>query len=112
MWPLCSLKMTVRQLLPSAVGRTHASSVIADVRSRSLASAIRTESLTPSNDSAPPVLPAVDQVAPVNVPGWFLPVTSGSVVPLPASKLYAATGLPAGGAVNVAVSVEAVAGTV
>src|SRR5919108_3344029 len=112
MWPVCSLKSTVRQRLPSALGRTHASSVIALVRSRSSASAIRTESLTPSNDSAPAFFPAADHVGPLSVPVWPLPVTSWSVVPLPALKSYAATGLPGWGAVNVAVSVWSVLGTV
>src|SRR3954468_23902641 len=112
MAPAFSLSATVRQTLPSAVGRTHASIVIALVRSRSLASAIETESLTPSNESAPPFLPAALHVAPLIVPGWLWPVTSASVVPLPASKLYAATASTGGAAVNVAFSVESALRTV
>src|SRR3954447_12480286 len=111
MWLGCSLNSTVRQVLPSEVGRTHASTVIPVVRSRSLASAIETRSLMPSNDSAPPVLPAAFQVAPLIVPGWFLPDTSASVLPLPASKLYTATS-PVLCVVKLAVSVESVLGTV
>src|SRR3954471_112127 len=111
MWLGCSLNRTVRQALPSELGRTHASAVMPVVRSRSLASAIETASLTPSNDSAPPVLPVALQLAPLIVPGWFLPETSASVLPLPASKLYAATS-PALGVVKFAVSVESVLGTV
>src|SRR3954453_1424565 len=111
MWLGCSLNSTVRHVLPSELGRTHASTVIPVVRSRSLASAIETTSLIPSNDSAPPVLPAAFQVGPLIVPGWFLPDTSASVVPLPASKLYAATrSLPC--VVKFAVSVESALGTV
>ena len=49
----------------------------------------------PLNESAPPYLPAIDQVAPVIVPVLLLPDKSATVVPLPASKLYAAT-RPAG----------------
>ncbi len=50
------------------LGRTQASSVIAFVRSSAAVSATVTMSLTPSNESAPPFLPAVDQTAPAIVP--------------------------------------------
>jgi len=46
-----SLSITVRQVEPSALGLTHASSVIPLVRSSALLSATETRSLTPSNDS-------------------------------------------------------------
>ena len=50
------------------LGRTQASSVIAFVRSSAAVSATVTMSLTPSNESAPPLRPAVDQTAPAIVP--------------------------------------------
>ena len=88
----CSLKITVRHVVPSALGRTHASSVIPVVRSSSAWSGIRTWSSTPSNDSAPAVRPAADQTGPpVSVPGWPRPERSASVVPEPSSNEYAAT---------------------
>ena len=87
MKPGVSLSTTVCQSLPAPLGRTQPESVIAFVRSRSAASATVTQSSTPSNKSAPPFLPAADQVAPEIVPVWPLPVASASVEPVPASKL-------------------------
>src|SRR4051812_305507 len=69
---------------------------MAPVRSSELLSGTLTRSLTPSNDSAPPNLPAVVQTAPEIVPGLLLPDRSATVVPPPASKLYAAA-RPVGG---------------
>src|SRR5437867_3080842 len=77
-------------------GLTHASSVMPAVRSRSLASATVTQSLTPSKDNAAPFLPAVDQEAPEMVPVCALPDASAVDVPVPSSKAYAAIS-PAGG---------------
>ena len=84
------MRITVSQPL-IAVGNTHASSVMAAVRSSELESLTVTQSLTPSNDSALPYLPLVVQVAPEIVPVFPLPEVSASVEPVPASKLYAAT---------------------
>ena len=53
----------MRHAEPSAVGKTHASSVMRLVRSSDAASAIVTQSLTPSNESARPNLPVVMRVA-------------------------------------------------
>ncbi len=49
-------------------------------------SAIVTQSLTPSNDSAFPFLPAVVQVGPESVPLLAEPELSATDVPEPASK--------------------------
>src|SRR6185503_15569722 len=57
-----------------------------------------TQSLAPSNDSAPPFRPAVVHVAPLSVPVFPLPETSATVGPLPASNEYAATSPPAAAA--------------
>jgi hypothetical protein len=62
------------------VGFTHASSVIPVVRSSDAASAIVTQSSSPSNASAPPARP-VARVAPEIVPGLPLPDASVAVVP-------------------------------
>ena len=72
-----------------------------------------TQSLTPSNESAPPFFPAADQVAPEIVPVWPRPEMSARVVPLPASKEYAAISADGGGPVEkLAVYVVAEAGAV
>src|SRR6266496_2792291 len=89
--------MAVRHWEPSAVGFTQASSVIALVRSSEVESATFTMLLTPLKLSAEPNLPLVVQVAPEIVPLFPLPDRSGSEVPDPWSKLYAATS-PAGAA--------------
>ena len=78
-----SLKTTVRQL-PSAEGRTHASSVIAFVRSSEFASGVVTQSLTPSKLSAEPYRPAAFQVAPDTVPVLPAADESAAVEPEPA----------------------------
>ena len=80
----------MRQRTPCALGLTQASTVMRFVRSSEAASATVTQSLTPSNASAAPVLP-VPHVAPEIVPIRLLPESSATVVPLPASNEYAAT---------------------
>src|SRR6185312_6751600 len=87
--------MTVRQP-PFAVGRTHASSVMPDVRSSELESGMLTLLDVPLNERAEPNLPAADHVAFTSVPLLADPDLSAAVVPAPSSKLYAAT-RPAGG---------------
>ena len=99
MLPGCSFSIVVRQLLPSPVGRTHASSVIPVVRSRLLASATVTRSLTPSKVSALPNFPAVVHVGPLIVPTLPLPELSAAAVPMPASKPHSPT-RPGGGPVG------------
>src|SRR5437762_377816 len=81
----------VRQPESATVGNTHASKVAAVVRWSELESLTRTRSSTPSNSSAPPVLPVV-QVGPfTRVP--VLPFGDASlvVVPVPSLKPQAAT---------------------
>src|SRR5262245_22393190 len=82
--------ITVSQPL-IAPGFTHASRVMAPDRSSELASLTVTQSLTPSNDSAPPYLPPAVQAAPESVPLFPWLLESAAVVPLPSLKLYAAT---------------------
>ena len=84
--PAASFMRTVSHPL-IAVGYTHASRVMAPVRSREVASATVTQSLTPSNDNAPPYFPPVVQAAPEIVPVFPFPERSARVVPEPASKL-------------------------
>ena len=86
-----SFTTTVRHFFSSAVGRTHASSVIPVVRSSEAESAIDTKSFTPSNESAEPVFAVVVQVAPEIDAVLPCPEMSATVLPLPASKEYAAT---------------------
>src|SRR3954469_4588563 len=81
---------TVRQA-ESTDGRTQASSVIALVRSRLLASGTLTWSLTPSKDSAEPNLPVSERVGPLIVPTLPVPEASVAVVPVVSSKPNAAT---------------------
>src|SRR4051794_30711514 len=89
--PVWPLSIAVRQP-PAAVGFTHASSVIAFVRSSELESAMLTMSSTPSKDSARPNLPVVDRATPpASVPPLPLPDESIAAVPLVSSKPYAAT---------------------
>ena len=87
-------------------GLTHASSVIPFVRSRESASATVTMELVPLNERALPNFPAdaPAQVVLASVPALPFPDWSTAVVPLPASKPYAATRPLAGGAVTVAVA--------
>src|SRR5688572_24160439 len=75
---------------PSDDGRTQAINVTR-VTSSAAASGTVTQSLTPSNDSAPPFLPAAACVAPEMVPVKLLPEASAVVVPLVSLKPYAAT---------------------
>src|SRR5688572_10691045 len=89
----------VRHALPSAVGRTHASSVIVFVRSRLFASATVTRSLTPSKVSALRNRPAVVQAGPLTVPVLPVPELSNADVPTPASKPHSPTS-PGGGPVG------------
>src|SRR4051794_817745 len=78
--PDVSLSMTACHPL-RATGLTHASRVIAPVRSSELASATVTQLLVPLNDRAPPNFP-VTRVAAVRVPVFPLPDASAVVVPL------------------------------
>src|SRR6476620_7083995 len=89
----CSLRMTVRQSAPTAVGWTHASSVMPVVRSRLFASGTVTQLLVPLKLSAPPNLPAALCVAPVIVPVLLWPEASAAVVPVVSSKPQAPTRL-------------------
>src|SRR3712207_1890995 len=91
------LKRTVFQAVPRAVGRTHASSVIPEVRSSDAESRTPTRSLTPSNDNAPPNRPAAVHAGPFRVPWFPLPLRSPSCVPFPSSNEYAATSDGGGG---------------
>src|SRR6476619_5188449 len=72
-----------------ADGWTHASRVIPVVRSNPAESATVTQSLTPSNERAPPYLPVV-QVAPEIVP-VIPPTVLFTVVPVPSLNPNAAT---------------------
>ena len=78
-----SFRATVRQ--PPPCGFTQASRVMPLERSREAESAIVTQSLTPSNESALPVLPAA-QVGPESVPVLAEPELSAAELPEPASK--------------------------
>src|ERR671934_2896425 len=105
--PVCVLNSTVRQIVPSALGSTHASSVIPLGRSSEPGSGTATQSPEPSNESAEFVCPLLVQVAFAIVPTLPVPETSATVEPLPASKLYAATRPDESLAVRVAAGVEA-----
>src|SRR3954471_3893401 len=83
--------MTDRQSF-TAVGFTHASSVIPAVRFSEVALATVTSALVPLNDRALPNLPVVAQVALVRVPLLLLPDESAVVVPVPSSTPRARTG--------------------
>src|SRR6186997_3471181 len=98
MSPLVSFISTVRQLVPSALGLTQASSVIPLVRSSEAESGTFTIALVPLKLKAEPYLPPVLQLALAMVPLLPLPDRSGRLVPEPWSKEYAATS-PSGGAV-------------
>src|SRR5262245_8677519 len=82
--------MTSRQLVVTADGLTHASSVIALVRCREAASGIVTSALMPSNDNPAPYIPVV-HVALVMNPVFPVPDASATVVPVPSLNAYAAT---------------------
>src|SRR5215471_9989101 len=83
--------MMSRQPVLEPVRRTHASSVIADVRSKEAASGTVTREFVPLKLSAPPFLPAVDQVVFATVPPFPVPEASATVVPAPSSNANAAT---------------------
>ncbi len=70
---------------PSALGRTHASSVMPVVRRNDALSLTFTRAL-PLNESALLNLPAVDQTVLARLPPLPLPDWSAVVVPLPSSK--------------------------
>src|SRR6266850_5421998 len=82
----------VRQPLCAAVGKTHASSVIAVLKLSEAEGLITTRSLVPSKVSAEPYFPAAVQVGPKIVPVFPLPEASRTVVPAPSLNAYAATG--------------------
>src|SRR5438874_12827608 len=90
--------MTVRHVVPSAAGLTHASSVIALVRSSEPAAGTVTQLDVPLKVSAAPNLPAVVHVVFVTVPLFPAPDESATVVLAPSLKPYAAT-RPGGGPV-------------
>ena len=79
--------MTLRQLVPSAVGNTHASSVIPFVRSRRAVSLTVTRLLVPLKVRALPNRPWVVQLAPVMAPVCPFPEASVTLVPPPSLKL-------------------------
>jgi hypothetical protein len=79
-------------------GRTHASNVNADEKSKSLASATVTQLDDPLNDNAPPNLPAALQLVDDNVPTWPFPLASATLDPDPSLKPHAATKPEGGGA--------------
>ena len=70
---------------PSALGRTHASTVI-PVVSRSEALSLTLTRALPLKDSALLNLPPVDQTVLLSAPALPLPDWSAVVVPLPSSK--------------------------
>jgi hypothetical protein len=89
--PGCSLRRTVRQTLPSELGRTQASSVSPVVRSSDAESATVTRLLEPLKLSALPNFPLLVHVAPLTVPLLAFPDRSGNAVPEVWSMAYAAT---------------------
>src|SRR4051812_31525515 len=87
--PDFSFMIAVRQP-PANDGRTHASSVIAVLRSSEVASGMFTRALEPSKSNAPPKRPSVHW-APDSVPLLAFPELSTAVVPVPSSKPQAPT---------------------
>src|SRR5262249_31329731 len=83
--------MTSRQALLTVLGSTQASIVMPVVRSREAESGMLTRALVPLKLRALPNLPAVDQVALLNVPLLFIPERSVTVVPCPSLKPSAST---------------------
>src|SRR6476646_901044 len=83
--------MTSRHAGVTVDGLTQASSVMPLVRCSDVESGIVTRELVPLNDSAPPNLPAVDQVVFETVPLFPFPDESATVAPEPSLKEYAAT---------------------
>ena len=78
--------MIVRNALLALAGLTHASTVIALVRSSEFESFTLTRALVPLKLRALPNLAEVDQVALESVPVLALPDLSAVVVPEPSSK--------------------------
>jgi hypothetical protein len=78
-------------LFDTADGRTHASNVIADVRSSDAASGTVTLADVPLNDNAAPNFPDADQVALPTDPSLPFPDASATVVPDPSLNENAAT---------------------
>src|SRR3954451_12875682 len=89
----CSLSITVRQALPTAVGRTQPSSVMPVVRSSESASGTVTQSLMPSKLSAPPNFPVALRTGPLSVPVLPRPEATAVVVAPVSSKPHAPTRL-------------------
>src|SRR4051794_9849395 len=83
--------MTAERHDASVAGSSHASSVIALVRSSEGESATVTHALVPLNESALPYLPAAAHVAFAIVPLFAWPEVSLTVEPTPSSNAYAAT---------------------
>jgi len=84
------LNTTVRHPDPNTDGRTHASNVNADDKSKSFASATVTQLDDPLNDNAPPNRPAVDHDAPDSVPTCPFPHASPPPKPHPLARERAA----------------------
>src|SRR2546430_16559868 len=84
----------------SAVGYTHASSVIPVVSPNDAAFSTVTFAVVPLNTSALPYRPAAVHVAPLTAPVWLFPEASPTAVPAPSLNPHAATS-PAIGAVVV-----------
>ena len=72
--------------LRAAVGLTHASMVMPELRSRELLSGIVTMLLVPSKERALPYLPLGLHPVPVAVPEFPLPERSVTETPLPSLK--------------------------
>src|SRR5438309_1554094 len=92
--------ITVRQFVSTALGFTHASSVIPFARSSEGASGTVTQLLLPLNASAPPKRPPLDQAVFETVPLFPCPDASATVEPEPSSNAYAATSAVAAGAAS------------
>src|SRR5689334_10638855 len=95
--PVCCFATRLRRAV-TLVGLSHASRVMALVRSSDGLSGIRTIDDVPLNWSAPPYFPVLVHVPFCTVPLFPLPDRSFSVAPAPSSNEYAATGPFAAGA--------------
>jgi hypothetical protein len=93
----CSLKSTLRQLEPSALGSAQASSVIPLDKRNEAESATVTRLELPLNESAAPYLPPLTQLVFASVPVFPLPELSATLAPAPSLNEYAATNPPGGG---------------
>ena len=85
------MNSTVRQAPPRAVGFTHADAVMPVASRSDGASFTVTQSLEPSNVSAPPKRPAVVRVAPLIVPPLPAPEASTTAAPDVSSNAHAPT---------------------